>query len=109
MDLSCRFYANHYPGVGDVVMVNVTSIGDMGVYVHLLEFNNMNGIIQLSEITRRRIRSIHKLVKVNRNEVAVVLRVDEEKGTHFFFFLILSRTLYLFVSGYFKNKHNPVF
>ena len=84
MDLSCRFYANRYPAVGDVVMATVTNIGDMGVYVTLPEFNNMDGIILLSEITRRRIRSIHKLVKVGRNEVVVVLRVDEEKGIHLF-------------------------
>jgi len=34
----------------------------------------------LSELSRRRIRSINKLIRVGRNEVVVVLRVDEEKG-----------------------------
>lgn len=37
-------------------------------------------MILLSELTRRRIRSINKLVRIGKNEVAVVLRVDKEKG-----------------------------
>lgn len=37
-------------------------------------------MILLSELSRRRIRSIQKLVRVGRNEVVVVLRVDKEKG-----------------------------
>lgn len=37
-------------------------------------------MILLSELSRRRIRSIQKLIRVGRNEVVVVLRVDKEKG-----------------------------
>ena len=36
----------------------------------------------LSELSRRRIRSIQKLIRVGRNEVVVVLRVDKEKGQY---------------------------
>jgi translation initiation factor 2 subunit 1 len=37
-------------------------------------------MILLSELSRRRIRSIQKLIRVGRNEVVVVLRVDKDKG-----------------------------
>jgi translation initiation factor 2 subunit 1 len=37
-------------------------------------------MILLSELSRKRIRSINKLIRVNRNEVVMVLRVDREKG-----------------------------
>jgi len=37
-------------------------------------------MILLSELSRRRIRSIQKLIRIGRNEVVVVLRVDKEKG-----------------------------
>jgi len=37
-------------------------------------------MILLSELSRRRIRSIQKLIRVGRNEVVVVMRVDKEKG-----------------------------
>jgi len=37
-------------------------------------------MILLSELSRRRIRSINKVVRVNRTEACVVIRVDKEKG-----------------------------
>lgn len=80
MVLSCRFYKKRYPEVEDVVMVNVRSIAEMGAYVHLLEYNNIEGMILLSELSRRRIRSINKLIRVGKTEPVVVIRVDKEKG-----------------------------
>ncbi|KAG8332273.1 eukaryotic translation initiation factor 2 subunit 1 [Homalodisca vitripennis] len=80
MPLTCRFYKEKYPEVEDVVMVNVRSIAEMGAYVHLLEYNNIEGMILLSELSRRRIRSINKLIRVGKTEPVVVIRVDKEKG-----------------------------
>mmetsp|Transcript_28273 Transcript_28273/g.59454 ORF Transcript_28273/g.59454 Transcript_28273/m.59454 type:complete len:342 (-) Transcript_28273:158-1183(-) len=79
-NLDCRFYKAKYPEIESLVMVNVRVIADMGAYVSLLEYNNIEGLILLSELSRRRIRSINKLIRVGRNEVAMVLRVDKEKG-----------------------------
>eukprot|EP00744_Colponema_vietnamica_P002920 GILI01004535.1.p1 GENE.GILI01004535.1~~GILI01004535.1.p1 ORF type:complete len:348 (-),score=129.75 GILI01004535.1:198-1241(-) len=79
-NLNCRMYENKYPENDDLVMVLVKSVQEMGVYVTLLEYNNVEGMILLSELSKRRIRSVNKLVSVNRQEVGVVLRVDKEKG-----------------------------
>lgn len=73
-------YEARYPEVDDVVMVQVKSIAEMGAYVSLLEYNGIEGMILLSELSRRRIRSITKLIKVGRQEPVMVLRVDKEKG-----------------------------
>lgn len=73
-------YERKYPDVDDVVMVNVRQITDLGAYVRLLEYDNIEGMILLAELSRRRIRSVQKLIRVGRNEVVVVLRVDKEKG-----------------------------
>ncbi|ODN97932.1 hypothetical protein I350_07568 [Cryptococcus amylolentus CBS 6273] len=75
-----RFYENNYPEVDQLVMVQVQSIEDMGAYVKLLEYDNIEGMILLSELSRRRIRSVQKLIRVGRNEVVVVMRVDPDKG-----------------------------
>ncbi|KAH6895782.1 translation initiation factor 2, alpha subunit [Thelonectria olida] len=75
-----RFYEEKYPEIDSFVMVNVKQIAEMGAYVKLLEYDNIDGMILLSELSRRRIRSIQKLIRVGRNEVVVVLRVDKEKG-----------------------------
>ncbi|KAJ9636878.1 hypothetical protein H2199_007872 [Coniosporium tulheliwenetii] len=77
---NCRFYEEKYPEVESFVMVKVMQIAEMGAYVKLLEYDNIDGMILLSELSRRRIRSIQKLIRVGRNEVVVVLRVDKEKG-----------------------------
>ena len=78
--LTCRFYREKYPELEDVIMVNVRNIQEMGAYVRLLEYNGIEGMILLSELSRRRIRSINKLVRVGRNECVVVIRVDKDKG-----------------------------
>ncbi|OJK04966.1 putative eukaryotic translation initiation factor 2 alpha subunit [Aspergillus uvarum CBS 121591] len=75
-----RFYEEKYPEVDSYVMVNVKQIAEMGAYVKLLEYDNIDGMILLSELSRRRIRSIQKLIRIGRNEVVIVLRVDKEKG-----------------------------
>jgi translation initiation factor 2 subunit 1 len=51
-------------------------------------------MILLSELSRKRIRSINKLIRVNRNEVVMVLRVDREKG-------IYNILLFIFLFKYF--------
>jgi translation initiation factor 2 subunit 1 len=79
-NLECRFYENEYPDLDSLVMVNVRNIAEVGVYVSLLEYNNVEGMILLSELSRRRIRSIHKMIRIGRNEVVMVMRVDHEKG-----------------------------
>lgn len=96
-----RYYQQRYPEVDELVMVQVRQIAEMGAYVKLvrplhsptnaawssfvvfqLEYDNIEGMILLSELSRRRIRSIQKLIRVGRNEVAVVMRVDKEKGAY---------------------------
>lgn len=73
-------YENQYPEVDDLVMVTVQQIADMGAYVTLNEYNNLEGMVLLSELSRRRIRSVQRLIRVGKQEVVVVLRVDREKG-----------------------------
>jgi len=78
--MNCRMYENEFPEVDEVVMVQVRSIAEMGTYVALLEYNNIEGMILLSELSRRRIRSINKLIRVGKQEICMVLRVDQDKG-----------------------------
>lgn len=75
-----RFYERQYPEKEELVMVKVTRSAEMGAYVSLLEYNGVEGMILMSELSKRRIRSVKKVVRVGRHEVALVLRVDKEKG-----------------------------
>ncbi|OMH81251.1 Eukaryotic translation initiation factor 2 subunit alpha, partial [Zancudomyces culisetae] len=76
----CRFYEAVYPEPEDHVVVKVRQIADMGAYVQLEEYGNIEGMVLLSELSRRRIRSVQKLIKVGKREVVLVLRVDKDKG-----------------------------
>jgi translation initiation factor 2 subunit 1 len=73
-------YEPEFPEPDDIVVVLVKEIQEMGGYVHLMEYNNCEGMIMLSELSRRRIRSVNKLLKVGHQEFAAVVRVDAEKG-----------------------------
>lgn len=60
--------------------LEIKSLTHTRVIVKLLEYDDIEGMILLSELSRRRIRSIQKHVKVGKNEVVVVMRVDTDKG-----------------------------
>ena len=64
--IQCRMYENEFPAVrtevrlntqvDDLVMVKVTKLDAVCAYVQLLEYNNRDAIILLSELSRRRMK-----------------------------------------------------
>jgi len=60
-------------------MVETTDIVDLGANVRLLEYGGIEGFIQMSQVSTRRVRSVQKFLKIGRREMMEVLRVDEEK------------------------------
>lgn len=45
MKLTCRFYKNRLPDVEELVMVNVAKVEELSVYVNLLEYNDIQGLL----------------------------------------------------------------
>jgi translation initiation factor 2 subunit 1 len=80
VNLNCRYYLQRFPSVNDLVMVEVLRMEQVGAYVSLLEYNGMEGLIMLSDLTRKRIKSISQLTRTGRKEVVAVIRVDESKS-----------------------------
>jgi len=74
------YYERKVPETDELVMVRVNSIDDMGVLCSLLEYNNLEGFLPLSEISRKRMRSVLRHVRVGQQQVLQVLRVDTERG-----------------------------
>lgn len=60
-------------------MVRVNSIDDMGVLCSLLEYDELQGFLPLSEISRKRMRSVLRHVRVGQKQVLQVIRVDTER------------------------------
>jgi translation initiation factor 2 subunit 1 len=86
-NLKCRFYTNEFPVENEFVMGEVIRVDQLtGAYVALLEYNNIEALIMSSEFTRKRAKSVHRLMKVGKKEVLMVTKVDESRG-----FIDLSR------------------
>ena len=66
INLNCRFYKNKLPEQGDLVLVLVNKVTEVGAYVNLLEYNNIEGMIALTEASKRRIRSVNKILRIGR-------------------------------------------
>jgi len=74
------FYDRKVPETDELVMVRLNSIDDMGVMCSLLEYNDLEGFLPLTEISRKRMRSVLRHVRVGQRQVLQVLRVDTERG-----------------------------
>jgi translation initiation factor 2 subunit 1 len=57
----------------------VTKTHENGAYVVLLEYENMEGLILSTEVTRKRVKSVTKFMKIGKQETMMVIRVDYEK------------------------------
>ena len=80
-DLKWRFYENEFPVEGEVVMGRVLRVENQtGAYVSLLEYNNVEALIMASEYSRKRTKSVQRLIKVGKREPLLVTNVDTEKG-----------------------------
>jgi translation initiation factor 2 subunit 1 len=78
-----RFYENEFPPEGDdsLVLARIDKFDDKsGAYVSLLEYDGREGMINLGEISKKRIRSMLKILRIGSIEVLSVMNVDEEKG-----------------------------
>lgn len=78
-----RFYENEFPKEGDdsLVLARIDKFDDKsGAYVSLLEYDGREGMINLGEISKKRIRSMLKMLRIGSIEVLSVMSVDEEKG-----------------------------
>ena len=71
--MRCRFYENQFPEQDEVVVVNVTEIGEMGAYVTLLEYDDIEVTRMTSVATRRRL--IHELMHLCSNHFSTFHRV----------------------------------
>ena len=57
----------------------IKDIKDLGAYVELLEYDNIEGFIMLSQLTNKCVKSVYEILKIRKQEMMEVLRVDEDK------------------------------
>lgn len=69
-----------FPSEGEVVLVTVKNITPYSALCSLNEYPGKEGMVHVSEVSGKWIRDIRKFVKQNKQYVAKIMRIDEEKG-----------------------------
>ncbi len=67
------------PEAGELVICTVTRILPYGAYVTLDEYNNVEGLLHISEISSSWVKNIREHVREGQKTVLKVLRVDDAK------------------------------
>jgi len=81
VDTIWRFYENELPEVNEIVMCRIDSVGEHSAQVKLLEYGQQEASLPFTELSNRRLRQVpSSILKLGKNEVLSVLRVDTGKG-----------------------------
>ena len=73
-----RFYKREFPEIDDIVMVKITKEDEFGYYCNLLEYEDIEGLLSLSEIIKGRFIKKH-LLKPGEVLPLIIIRMDKEK------------------------------
>lgn len=75
------FYPAKYPAKGDLVMVEHTEIDCAGgVKCELLEYGRTVAFMPSNEVSRHKMKSVSRHVKLGKNQICFVINVDSAKG-----------------------------
>jgi len=75
-----HFYPKRLPEVGELVYVSYKSKEDHGFICTLLEYGDIEGYLPMTELSRKRVRSVHSHARINQMAILQVLRVDKERN-----------------------------
>ena len=64
--VQCRFYRNKLPNENDLVFVEIDKMESAGAYVRLPEYNDHEGFLLYSEVSKQRIKSVKKFIRVGK-------------------------------------------
>jgi len=68
------------PQEGDFLLCKVTKIHFHSIFVHILEYGKLQGMIHISEVSPGRIRNIRDYVKEGKTVVCKVIRINRERS-----------------------------
>lgn len=74
------YFQSKFPKKDELVLTRVINIDTIGITVELLQYNNIQGFINLSELSRKKKFNINNIVSIDKPIILVVLAVDQEKG-----------------------------
>jgi len=69
-----------YPKISDIVICKVTKINDYGVFASLLEYDDTEAFVHVSQVSSTWVKNIHNHVKLNQIRAGKVLHIDTYKN-----------------------------
>ncbi len=69
----------NFPEINETVICKIVKITDFGVFAELLEYDNVEGFVHISQVSSTWIKNIHNHVKQAQMRAAKVLKVDMQK------------------------------
>ena len=75
-----RLYEPTFPGVNDIVMVQIYDITELGAKCKLLEYGEIDGFVPINEFSKRRIKSMKQIFQKGFTYPLQVIGVEEHKG-----------------------------
>lgn len=73
------YHLNEMPEEGEIVLCKVTKLFPNSVFAELIEYGR-TGMIHISEVSPGRIRNLRDYVKIGKQIVCKVLRIDNQRG-----------------------------
>lgn len=64
------------PGFRELVVCKITSINPNSAYAKLIEYENLSGMIHVSEVARKWVRDIREFIKPNQFVVCTIMRIE---------------------------------
>src|SRR5271155_2011469 len=74
--MSIRYYPKEIPEVGELVMASIDTQNEHGFLCSLLEYGGLEGYLPMSELSRKKVRTIGSYAKIGQQAIFQVLRVD---------------------------------
>jgi translation initiation factor 2 subunit 1 len=69
-----------YPKINEFIICKISKVTNFGVFVELLEYDNIEGFVHVSQISSSWVKNIHNHVKLNQIRAAKVLKIDTHKN-----------------------------
>ena len=68
-----------WPEINELVVIKVTKVLPYGAFVELLEYNNLQGFIHISQVASRWVKNIRNYVRPNQIRAAQVIHINKDK------------------------------
>ncbi len=76
-----QFYDKKYPSIDELVTVEHVEVDCAGgIKCELLEYGRISAFMPVTEISRKRVHSVSRQIKLGKNQACFVINVDEKKG-----------------------------